>query len=337
MSRQIRLYPFGDLNLPLATDYDPNEKNQTKPWINIEINTESATELWIDSNHIESGSVDVIPVDLSHKSFQNIEKVYFYDFFHTRCSLGEQTKENIQQVSRYYPTTWYTCNALPVEGITCVRFDYLWNWTRAAFLDNNTTWKRFGDPKAHQQHLLHFNRRSERYLSLNRGTNPYRQKLLEFLKSYDGFASDVGRGLILPNDIASEDDIQVGFIVPPAAHFFNNSYISCQVESQYDGIDSIIFTEKTYDHLIQGRLVLNFGPVGFYKALEADGWKLPIGIDLSWDSIQDTEHRFCCYINTLKNLFEMPMEQLHELFLLNYDTIKYNYNRLIDKPYDYID
>ena len=330
MLRQIKLYPSGDLSLLGIANTNLTNKNHTKPWINIEVNTESATELWIDSNY-------AAPIDLSHDIFQNIEKVYFFDFFHAPYSLSTQTKEKIQQLSQYYPTTWYTCNALPVNGITCVRFDYMWNRTRLAFLDNTPGWKHFSDPRAYQQHPLHFNRRPVRYLSLNQRITPYRQKLLEFLKSYDGFVSNIGRRLILPNDIASEDDIQAGSTVPPSAYFFNNSYISCQVESQYDGIDSVYYTEKTYDHLIQGRLVLNFGPAGFYRALESDGWKLPIGIDLSWDSIQDTEHRFCSYINTLKNLFEIPMEQLHELFLLNYDTIKHNYNMLINKSYDYID
>jgi hypothetical protein len=320
MYRQVRFYPFGD----------PNLYSVAKNWLNIEINNESATELWIDSNWFA-------PTDLSHECFKNIKKVYFFDCFHAQEFLHDQIKQNIRRVSEHYPTTWYTGNALSVDGINCVRFDYMWNRTKQAYLDHNPTWKHIGNPQAYQQYPLHFGRREHKYLSLNRSLTPYRKKLLEFLNAYDGLKSNTSQGLVLPNDFVTDCDIQQGVTVLPAARFFDNSYISCQVESQYQGTDSVIFTEKTYDHLIQGRLVLNFGPPGFYSALEADGWKLPINLDLSWDHIVDTRVRFEAYLSTLRSLFELSLNQLHELFLLNFSVIKHNYNMLITKPYSCID
>jgi hypothetical protein len=321
MHRQVRFYPFGD----------PNLYSVAKNWLNIEINNESATELWIDSNW--GGATD-----LSHECFKNIKKVYFFDCFHAYTFLHDQIKKNIQRVSEHYPTVWYTGNALPVDGINCVRFDYLWNRTKLAYLDHTPSWNHIGDPRAYRQYPLHFGRRQHRYLSLNRSLTPYRKKLLEFLNAYDGLKSNTSQGLVLPNDFVTDLNIQQGTGgVLPAARFFDNSYISCQVESQYQGTDSVIFTEKTYEHLIQGRLVLNFGPPGFYSALEADGWKLPLGIDLSWDLTLNTDDRFKSYLDTLRSLFEMSLDQLHELFLFNSSVIEHNYNMLITKPYNCID
>jgi hypothetical protein len=320
MHRQVRFYPFGD----------PNLYSIAKNWLNIEINNESATELWIDSNWLES-------TDLSHNCFKNIKKVCFFDCFHAYDFLYDQIKKNIQRVAKRYPTVWYTSNALPVDGIECVRFDYMWNRTKQAYLDHKPTWKQIGDPQAYQQYPLHFRRRQYRYLSLNRSLTPFRTKLLEFLNDYDGLKSNTLQGLVLSNDFATDCDIQQGVTVPPASRFFDNSYISCQVESQYQGTDSVIFTEKTYEHLIQGRLVLNFGPPGFYSALEADGWKLPLGIDLSWDHTLNNDGRFKSYLDTLRSLFEMSLDQLHELFLLNSSVIEHNYNMLTTKPYNCID
>jgi hypothetical protein len=97
-----------------------------------------------------------------------------------------------------------------------------------------------------------------------------------------------------------------------------------------------MFTEKTYEHLVRGRIVLNFGPCGFYQALELDGWKLPKNIDLSWDSEPNTEHRFNGYIEMLQTILNKPIEQLHEWFMINQDVVEHNYNMLENKPYNYI-
>ena len=91
-----------------------------------------------------------------------------------------------------------------------------------------------------------------------------------------------------------------------------------------------MFTEKTYDHLIQGRLVLNFGAPGFYQALRADGWAVPDNIDFSWDSESNTELRFQAYLTMLRTVFE---SDLHELFVSNKTVIEHNYNMLHTKPY----
>ena len=129
---------------------------------------------------------------------------------------------------------------------------------------------------------------------------------------------------------------------PPARKYFDNTYISAQIESLCKG-PNVLYSEKTYDHLIQGRFVINFGPRHFYRNLVNDGWKLPVGIDYGWDEIEDidvaadiqTEPRFLAYMRNLLDL-SSDMEQLHKLFVANRDVFVHNQEQLRQKPYDII-
>jgi hypothetical protein len=130
---------------------------------------------------------------------------------------------------------------------------------------------------------------------------------------------------------------------PPARKYFDNTYISAQVESLCKG-PTVLYSEKTYDQLIQGRFVMNFGPRHFYCTLVNNGWKLPVGVDYSWDDVEDhdtdshiidTEPRFMAYIKSLVELAS-NMEQLHELFVANVDVFAHNQQQLRQKPYDII-
>jgi hypothetical protein len=242
----------------------------------------------------------------------------------------------VTETSLRYPTIWYTCNAKSIPNVNCIRFDYLWNRSKWATLEGRTGWKHASNGISYQRSPLTWNKRNKKYLSLNRSITNLRSKLINCLSEYDGYLSNVSKNIVLGNKFVSDIDIKQGVTVPPDSMFFSNSYISCQVESQYTGLNSVIFTEKTYDHLVRDRIVLNFGPCGFYKALENDGWKLPIEIDLSWDQESDTGKRFDGYINTMQNLLGKSLDQLHDWFMLNNNVIEYNYNMLERKSYDYI-
>ena len=141
--------------------------------------------------------------------------------------------------------------------------------------------------------------------------------------------------MFLKNENFSDTEYP-GNLLPPE-YYLQNSYVSCQVESQYEGKNSIVFTEKTYDHLIQGQIVLNFGPCGFYQALINDGWKLPKGIDFGWDLIENTNCRFLSYLDCLAQLFGQSIPKIHDWYLSNKDVVEHNYNRLATKPYSVID
>lgn len=330
MSRIVRLYPGSDTNLFTV-----------QPWVDIvpeDPDKKNATELWIDSNYTFNN--DYRDFLEQQDLFNGIERVCFFDFFHA-YSVGSQIPfKRIEQVASKYPTMWYTCNANPIKyNIPTQRVDYVWNRAKRAYLDHAPGWKMSSNPRAYQQHPLNFDRREQKFMSLNRAVNAYRVLLLQLLKPYEdqGFLSHVNSSKILSNQYVDTQLIQQGINIPPDREYFDKSYMSFQVESQYSGVESIIFTEKTYDHLIQGRLVLNFGPPGFYRALEKDGWRLPVNIDLTFDSIEHDHQRWLKYADSVESLVKLSLNDLHDLFLLNRDVIEHNYEMLRTKPYDYID
>ena len=88
---------------------------------------------------------------------------------------------------------------------------------------------------------------------------------------------------------------------------------------------------------------MNFGPRHFYRTLVNDGWKLPVGVDYTWDEMEEIndvvdiqiEPRFHTYIQRLIEL-SSNVEQLHELFIANVDVFAHNQQQLQQKPYDII-
>lgn len=322
MSTAIRIYPNHDRSLL-----------NLRHWIKS-LDDPYRTRLWIDSNQLHASELD-----FSHDCWQNIDQVCFYDFFHAHWRLSTAIVDQIRAVSARWPTTWYTGNCFTVPGIDCMRLDHMWNRCRAAYLDGIGGWKMLPDTGVYRQWPMRVDPRPYRYLSANRLLYPYRGRLVQFLREFpQQHLSSVTQGLVLGNSAVSDSEIVQGRLVPPDRHYFDTSYISCQVESQHlsalrDDCASVYFTEKTYDHLIQGRLVLNFGPPGYYRALEQDGWLLPRHIDLSWDSETHDETRFQKYLDCLRQLFDLPLGRLHDLFLDNLDVLEYNHSRLQSKPY----
>ena len=88
---------------------------------------------------------------------------------------------------------------------------------------------------------------------------------------------------------------------------------------------------------------MNFGPRHFYRTLVNDGWKLPGGVDYSWDEMEEiqdtaevqTEPRFHAYIQSLLKL-SSNLDQLHDLFIENIRVFVHNQKQLQQKPYDII-
>ncbi len=321
MSRPIKLFSGGNTNI-----FDLEN-----PWLDV---TESTFELWIDLS---------IPQKqlrkLKSKSFENVDRVVFYDWYDTYYELPDIAVKIVKLIEKQCPTVWYTLNKKTIPGINTpqIKFDFLWNRCKSAYLDKKLGWKLSGNINDYLQYPMHKNLREYKYLNLYRRPAPFRTELKEFLKKYNGFSSDVINNSILPGNHADIEMVHRGLTMLPARQFLDNSYVSCQIESQYQGNNSIVFTEKTYDHLIQGRIVLNFGPCGFYQALQDDGWQLPtVGIDLSWDTIENTSQRFQAYLDSLDQLFSKSITELHELFLANYKFLEHNYNMLTTKSYDYI-
>ena len=269
--------------------------------------------------------------------------IVFYDTFHADPRMNNRWVPFIKQTSTKIPVQWITVNKLPIQDFPTIHYDFYWNRCKAIHLDGpwQFKWKNNGIPCGH--HALQWQPRSHQYLApvsnYSLPDSPFnRIDLLNFLKQYSGFYSNKSENKYLETDSLNDDGI--GHLlgnVPVAKHYYDNSYVSCQIESQCLTGGSIVFSEKTYDHLIQGRLVLNFGPQYFYQTLEQQGWRLWEGIDLSWDSIADDYVRWKKYIKCLRNLFDLDMPDLHDIFLLNKSNLEHNRQQLYDRPYDYLD
>jgi hypothetical protein len=328
--RKIRLYPGSDPSLSNLRHWMTVEVDRWGDMVFHDVDS-YANELWIDIN---LHNVDFLKSQ--PKILDGIEQVCFYDFFHVHENGGRFNLDHVQSLAQRFPVTWFTANATAtsIDAVNIKKVDYLWNRTKLAMIQGQTGWKHCGDARAYKQLPLNLNRREKKFLSLNRRMSAYRSKLYNYLSTKNnGFLSNVHKGLILKNKYNNVDTVTV----PPDSTFFDQSYISIQVESQTSGQQGIFFTEKTYDHLVQGRLVLNFGTSNFYSTLKNQGWKLFQGIDYSFDTITNDEERFQKFIDSLDNLLNLSLLDLHDLFLLNLPAIEHNHKMLYTKPYYYID
>jgi len=313
-------------------------------------------EYWVNLHTASEQEIDHLIQE------KNASKIVFYDIFHAELRMQDWWLPLVKKTSENIPVEWITVNKLPIVDFPTTHYDFYWNRCKSVHTDG-PSWVRY---KSHgftcNHHELNWNPRTHQYLAPVRGNTFWREDLLMFLKNYQGFSSnarlypcnhpDLEQAYLetdFPEDQVDLDKINNQFppgilspklgvlsTVPVAKHYYDNSYVSCQVESQHLTGGSIVFSEKTYDHLIQGRLVLNFGPQFYYQTLEQQGWKLWDGIDLSWDSIADDSARWAKYFECLKNLFDLSMPDLHDIFLLNKPNLEHNWQQLYDRPYDLV-
>jgi hypothetical protein len=315
--RPIKLYPESDTDIFWCS-----------PWVNIS-QSDTATELWID---VSCQAPDLFDQYIQHN---HVQQIVFYDWYHTKRETDQSVVDFIVNIQQRYPTVFYTLNALNNPLIqNQKRFDFLWNRCKSAYLDGQVRWRQQSNSAEYVQYPLHVNNRSHKLLNLYGRPEPYREKLYNHLIRYAGFRSNWSQKIFLPTN-ADLNFFKSGAVLP-AKKFMDDSYVTCQIESCYEGVNGIVYTEKTYDHLIQGRLVLNFGPQYYYHNLQRDGWKLPVGIDLSWDSLANTNERFSAYLDCLDTIFSDQFD-LHGLFLTNLEGIVHNHSQLRQKPYDFID
>jgi len=320
----------------------------------------TSKEYWVDLHTASDQEID----HLIHE--KKADKIVFYDIFHSDHKMHQWWVPFVKQTTKKIPVEWITVNKLPIDDLPITHYDFYWNRCKSVYTDGpkGVRYKSY-DLRLSKHHDINWNPRSHQYLAPVRGNTYWREDLLMFLKKYQGFQSNAKlypsqnaeklqntylesdfpedqidtESIKILNPLATNVPTRLGVVsaVPVAKYYYDNSYVSCQVESQNLTGGSIVFSEKTYDHLIQGRLVLNFGPQFYYRTLEQQGWKLWNGIDLSWDSIADDTLRWKQYLRCLKNLFDLSMDDLHDVFLLNKSNLEHNWQQLYDRPYDYLD
>jgi hypothetical protein len=319
-------------------------------WLPI-VQAQHSHELWIDVNrYMDSPDITEKSVVLEEYLQQHtVKQLVFYDMFHANPGICPKIISTIKHYQSLLPTTYITTCREPIPELQHVcQFDFYWNRTKSAYLDKRPTWKQ-SSPGNFNQWPVKTMPRPFAVLSLHGANNWHAKKhLYNSVQAISGHHSNPTISKVFPSD-SGEGRIEHLAATPPARHFFDDTYVTVQLESMWTG-PNVVLTEKTYDHLIHGRILMNFGPRHYYRNLVESGWRLPRGIDYSWDEIPDSltpeetlefvdlsqSPRFNAYIQSLFKL-TADIDLLHELFVSNLDVFEHNQQQLQQKPYDIFD
>ena len=302
-------------------------------WCNIQ-SDESAKEIWIELMQGSYPPGTILP-DPDWKILEQADSVVVFDWMHAESELRQFDIDWVRKISQFRPTKWITVNPKLIDGIECVHFDYYWNNSKRAHVEKQTFHRFWGGQHCvnYQQYPINLGTRSHQFLNYHLRSELYRDRLQDFLKNnFQGYHSTSGNPYLAPNNM-TKYQMSRGSCAPPGRLYFDNTYITCLIESRHLGNNSIVISEKTYDHLIQGRAVLNFSTRDFYKHLQQNNWLLPKNVDFSWDSIDNDEHRFDAYLDSINQLLSLSRLDMHHWFLDNVPCWQHNYNQLYDKPY----
>lgn len=169
-----------------------------------------------------------------------------------------------------------------------------------------------------------------------------RSELIEKLHPYPGFLGNPTSGNILigqaPDERSLHDQISnIGPLgwMPMHNSYYDNSAISIYVEtitltgspampgSECHGVRSV--TEKTWEPLIKGHLILPFAYSGFINDLRVlYGVQFPDEIDYSYDNLSNDLDRWAAYILTVRELLNRGPEYLFNIKRNNLDKIIHN-------------
>jgi hypothetical protein len=185
----------------------------------------------------------------------------------------------------------------------------------------------YSSPAAYQIPQLDFDRpKSKKFLSMTGREFSYRTNLYEFVKDFgDGYVSNRSRGITIEGcDI-------VGAFQPVPNIFYLDSYVSIYCESNFLRDDLIHITEKTFEPLIKGHIILPFSNPGTIARLVDMGFKMPMNVDYGFDSIANPQQRFTAVTEEFQRLMAEDLPQLYkrnqEIFEHNQrciNTIKYD-------------
>ena len=324
MSRPVKLYPGSDpaiFSMPF--------------WCDIQEDSNS-TELWIDFHHFWSYSTlyyksdlkNYIPPVINKKLVKPCRNIVFYDWFHGQQYLRDDQIEWIQGVAKKRPVTWITLNPKSVYGVNTIKFDYYWNRSKRAFLER-LPFHKVNIAENYVQYPVHTDTRPKKFLTYQSRTEEFRKIIRDHLiNNYDGFYNDPDSAQWLLPNVYNIETYSVNSVSPPGRFYYDNSYVTCLVETQHLGSKSHLVSEKTYDNLLQGRAVLNFATPGFYHYLLESGWRLPTDIDWSWDLIIDDRKRLDAYLVEVDRLLGRSQQDLHEWFVSNMKCWKHNQKML---------
>ena len=113
--------------------------------------------------------------------------------------------------------------------------------------------------------------------------------------------------------------------------FYLDSYVSIYCESNFLRNDLIHITEKTFEPLIKGHIILPFSNPGTISRLVEMGFQMPNCVDYSFDSVEDPAQRFDMIVAEFKTLM---MQNLPRLYKQNQLVFEHNQRAVEHIPYD---
>jgi hypothetical protein len=259
--------------------------------------------------------------------------VVFYDLVNT--GDYEHTKfcefiSNFDHPHRVYLTVNQSPN-LKLDNVHIVPCDFMWNRYRSYYTEtvpyDNLYLHHYSGPAAYQIPKLNFDQpKAKKFLSMTGREFSYRTNLYEFVKDFDnGYVSNRSRGITIEGQ-----DI-IGAFQPVPNAFYLDSYVSIYCESNFLRNDLIHITEKTFEPLIKGHIILPFSNPGTISRLVEMGFKMPMGVDYDFDNITDPQQRFTALTEEFQRLMTEDLPQLYkhnqEIFVHNQEcinTIKYD-------------
>ena len=259
--------------------------------------------------------------------------VIFYDLVNT--GDHEHTRfcefvSNFDHPQKFYLTVNQSAK-LQLAGVKIVPWDFMWNRYRSYYTEsipyNNLLLHHYAGPNAYNIPKLDFDQpRNKKFLSLTGREFGYRTNLYEAVKDYsEGYVSNRSRGIYL------EGSPIVGAFQPVPNKFYLDSYISIYCESNFLRTDLIHITEKTYEPLIKGHIILPFSNPGTIGRLVEMGFRMPDCVDYSFDLVEDPAQRFAMIIDEFKTLM---MQNLPRLYKENQEVFLHNQQAINHIPYD---
>jgi hypothetical protein len=268
----------------------------------------------------------------NYKTARQHEVVVFYDL----VNIGDSEYRNFYNVVKDFDhpkKVWLTVNQskdiLPIENTTIVQWDFMWNRIKSYYTESIP----------HDLALHHFDRgtynlfdldftekRSKKFLSLLGREYGARKDLYEIVKNHDeGYISNRSRGIFL------EGSPVIGAFSPVPNHFYQDSYFSIYVESNYYQHSLIHLTEKTFEPLLKGHFILPITNVGCINRLEDMGFQFPDSIDHTYDVITDHAQRMEYVIKEFEKLL---MVDLPDMYYHHRDLLQHNRDCINEIPYD---
>jgi hypothetical protein len=268
----------------------------------------------LTSNHMAAKSRTVVFYDLVNTS----------DFDHQRYS---QFVSNFDHPNRVYLTVNQNPN-FKIDGVKIISWDFMWNRFKAYYTESipetlnlhHYKYQGYTLPK-----LDFLNTRSKLFMSLLGREYGWRQKLYNYVKDLDGYISNRSQARYI------EPERVVGAFSPVPNHFYLDSYISIYVESNCVDTRLIHLTEKTFDPLVKGHIILPFANPGSIQRIKDLGFQLPPFVDYSYDSIEDTQERFNHLICEFNRLLTLDIPNLYNDYQ---DIFIYNQRCVSFIPYD---